>query len=179
MPKVLTNVKEDILKIARDTLINSGYDKISMRDIANQCGIATGTLYNYFKSKQEIIGCIISSDWDTMLRRLENSNKSDDESIIKLERIFNELTFFMNNTHNIWYENFIDTLDSMEICHVKDRRKILKNQLSKIIFGAIEEIKPVENVFLCNVLTTLFISFANDSNVCFQDLKPHVIKLLA
>lgn len=179
MPKILNNVREDILKVARDTLVTSGYAKISMREIASVCGIGTGTLYNYFKSKQEIIACILSSDWDMMIRRMENSNKINQEPIKKLEFIFTELAFFMNHTHNIWNENLIDELDMSELCTVKERKKTLNIQLSNIISGALKSNIAYENQdFLCELLAGLFLSFANEPDVCFEKIKPYIIKLL-
>lgn len=179
MPKILNNVREDILKVARDTLINSGYSKISMREIAVKCGIGTGTMYNYFKSKQEIITCILNSDWATMIRRMENSNKTNHESINKLEFIFTELSFFMNHTHNIWNENLFDELDVTQLCKAKERREVSSIQLSNIVLEAINKnICYEKDDFLSDLLTGLFLSFANKSDIEFEKLKPYIIKLL-
>lgn len=179
MPKILNNVREDILKVARDTLINSKYAKISMREIAVKCGIGTGTMYNYFKSKQEIITCILNSDWATMIRRMENSNKTNQDSIKKLEFIFIELSFFMNHTHNIWNKNLFDELDVDQLSKAKERRKFSNIQLSNIILGAINDsISYKKDDFLCDILAGLFLSFVNKSDVDFAKLRPYIIKLL-
>ena len=179
MPKILNNVREDILKIARDTLINSGYSKISVREIAVKCGIATGTLYNYFQSKQEIITCILNSDWDTMTRRMENSNKINNNSIQKLEFIFVELSFFMNHTHNIWYKNYLDKFDINQLYKMKERKKILSIQLSNLISDALNNnISYIKDDILCELLAGLFLFFANESTINFEKFKPYIIKLL-
>lgn len=178
MPKILNNVREDILKVARDTLINSGYAKISIREIAVKCGIGTGTLYNYFKSKQEIISCILNSDWDTMTRRIENSNKIDQDSIKKLEFIFAELNFFMNHTHNIWYKNYIDELDINQLYKMKERKKLLNSQLSDLISNALKsKTSYVKDDILCELLSGIFLFFANESGINFEKFKPYIIKL--
>lgn len=179
MPKVLSNVREDILKVTRDTLVKSGYSKISMREIAEKCGIGTGTLYNYFKSKQEIIAYILISDWDIMIRKISQSNKSCETSLKKLEFIFTELKYFMNNTHNIWNENFFDELDTSELVKVTERKKLLMVQISDAISGAMEGDESYKkDDLLCEILAGLFISFVNVSNVGFEDLRPYIIKLL-
>ena len=53
MPKIIEGVRENILNTARTMLFAEGYQSISIRAVAQACGIATGTFYNYFENKPE------------------------------------------------------------------------------------------------------------------------------
>jgi AcrR family transcriptional regulator len=46
--------REAILNIAREVFAEEGYSSASMSDIASRLGGSKGTLYNYFKSKEEL-----------------------------------------------------------------------------------------------------------------------------
>ena len=51
MPKRIENLKETILQHARQILLEEGYGALTMRAVAARCGIAVGTVYNYFPAK--------------------------------------------------------------------------------------------------------------------------------
>ena len=50
--------RELILRTARGLFSENGYDDTRTRDIAQAAGIANGTLFNYFKTKEDIVACL-------------------------------------------------------------------------------------------------------------------------
>ena len=64
MPKILTNMRQMLLDKTAVILKEEGYSHLSIRRIANECHVATGTVYNYFKSKDEMVAGIMIEDWD-------------------------------------------------------------------------------------------------------------------
>ena len=50
--------KERILRAARGLFAEKGYDATTTRDIAVAAGIASGTLFNYFPTKEAIVACL-------------------------------------------------------------------------------------------------------------------------
>lgn len=48
-------IKEDIIESARASFINEGYEKATLKDIADKADISVGNIYRYFKSKEEIM----------------------------------------------------------------------------------------------------------------------------
>src|SRR5688572_8218050 len=50
--------RERILLAARQLLNEKGYDATTTRDIAHAAEIASGTLFNYFPTKEAIIACL-------------------------------------------------------------------------------------------------------------------------
>ncbi len=49
-----------ILRTARRLFAENGYEATLTRDIAREAGIATGTLFNYFGTKEAIVACLAS-----------------------------------------------------------------------------------------------------------------------
>ena len=47
--------KRRIIRISRRLFLEQGYDKTSVRQILNKSGLSTGSLYHFFKNKEEIL----------------------------------------------------------------------------------------------------------------------------
>lgn len=47
--------KRKILKISRRLFLEQGYDKTSVRQILKKAGLSTGSLYHFFKNKEELL----------------------------------------------------------------------------------------------------------------------------
>src|SRR5690348_11986203 len=50
--------RQRILDTARRLFTDRGYDATATRDIARAAGIASGTLFNYFPTKEAIVACL-------------------------------------------------------------------------------------------------------------------------
>ena len=53
------NTKDEILKRATELFAQDGYNGVSVRTIARAAGITEGSIYNHYKSKQEILDDIL------------------------------------------------------------------------------------------------------------------------
>ena len=51
--------KNEILNITEELFVRKGFDKATVNDILNAVGIAKGTFYYYFKSKEEVLDAIV------------------------------------------------------------------------------------------------------------------------
>lgn len=180
MPKALNNVKDDILTAARKMLTEAGYVNLNMRTIASHCGIATGTLYNYYKSKQEIVGEILKNEWTMMLRRIDQGTKNNIETIDKLEVIYTELGALMNDVHNIWIDNSSSHIDGGELAEIKCGKDALMESLSQKVLSLIRDDRQNKDFnFISDVICRLFTSYCYKQNIAFEKLKPIISSILA
>lgn len=63
--------RDEILEAAGRLFSTKGYDKCTVNDILNAVGIAKGTFYYYFKSKEEVLDAIIDRVTETIVARAE------------------------------------------------------------------------------------------------------------
>jgi AcrR family transcriptional regulator len=72
-----------ILTAARKLFDRNGYAKTSMEDVAERAGLAVGTLYNYFRSKDDLLLAIMRREADRLVRIAEGilANPPDDPVI--------------------------------------------------------------------------------------------------
>ncbi|HUA35455.1 MAG TPA: helix-turn-helix domain-containing protein, partial [Candidatus Binataceae bacterium] len=59
--------EQRILAAARRLFDRKGYASTSMEEVAERAGLAVGTLYNYFASKDELLFAISRSDTEPLL----------------------------------------------------------------------------------------------------------------
>ena len=67
MPKIIEGAREKILVNAKKRLFENGYQHLSLREVAKESGIATGTIYNYFANKDYLIANIMLEDWEKVV----------------------------------------------------------------------------------------------------------------
>ena len=59
----LATSKEDILAASRELIRENGWAAVSIRAVASRCSVSTGTIYNYYGSKADLLGDTIESIW--------------------------------------------------------------------------------------------------------------------
>lgn len=94
MPKVTgaykASVRERIIQAAVESFTQTGYDKTKMDDIARRLGLSKGTIYLYFKSKEELFVAICEHN-------IKESDKEDAELFVKKENIVSDAEQIYNN----------------------------------------------------------------------------------
>lgn len=58
------SLRQKILDTARDLFVAHGYEGVTLRKIANAIEYAPGTIYSYFKDKDELIRALCIADFD-------------------------------------------------------------------------------------------------------------------
>lgn len=64
--------KAEILQAARELFLIKEYEKTTMQDVMNALGIAKGTIYHYFDSKEKLLEAVIMEMVDTHVSEIEN-----------------------------------------------------------------------------------------------------------
>ena len=63
MPKIIETIREKLLDEAKRQVIELGYSSMTIRSVATACGVGTGTVYNYFPSKDMLVASFMLEDW--------------------------------------------------------------------------------------------------------------------
>lgn len=105
MPKIIEGVRENILNTAKNLLFTEGYQALSMRTVANECGIATGTIYNYFENKEVLIANIMVQDWQIALDNMEKSVEAATSVWNGLDGIYHAILDFVSIYETIWTQS--------------------------------------------------------------------------
>jgi AcrR family transcriptional regulator len=84
------NRKEEILRTAMKLFAQKGYYATSMQEIAEQSGMAKGSIYNYFKSKEEMAVSIFRYHYDILFRKMKDI--ADDAALSAREKFEKQLS---------------------------------------------------------------------------------------
>lgn len=63
--------KNEIIDMSANLFVTKGYEQCSVNDILSAIGIAKGTFYHYFKSKEEVLDAVVSRVMDTILEKVK------------------------------------------------------------------------------------------------------------
>ena len=87
MPKIIKDVDKILRNCAMYLFIKYGYINVDMKMISEKSGIAVGTLYHYYKNKQQLYLSVLSESWEKTFIKLNEISTVDcttNEKIYKL-----------------------------------------------------------------------------------------------
>src|SRR6266481_294684 len=76
-----------ILQVAEEVLMEKGYYETSIEEIAARVGIAKGTVYLHFPSKEDLVFAIFEHDMQEFLQFVERTMSSSKSAREKMEAI--------------------------------------------------------------------------------------------
>jgi TetR/AcrR family fatty acid metabolism transcriptional regulator len=77
-----------ILDAALRTFVKRGYPKTKVAEIASEAGVAEGTLYNYFPSKEDLLLALFDEKWSGIVEEIKKKISRLDDPNKKLKAIF-------------------------------------------------------------------------------------------
>ncbi len=132
--------KEQILEAGKDVLLKKGIFKTRVEDITNYLGIAKGSFYTYFKSKDQLLEEIIDRVYEIRENELEellesNYNYREQIKIFIIKRFvissdnLNSHLILINLTRNLEHLTPVlrEKLLKIEILNRKFLKAIIKN----------------------------------------------------
>lgn len=101
MPKVIDGLQTAIMQSARKRLLSTPPD-FSLRAVAKDCGIAVGTIYNYFPDKETLIASVFAEDWIGILQETETDIRSAGSMEDGLRAVYAGLERFTQSHRSVW-----------------------------------------------------------------------------
>lgn len=102
MPKLIKDAKRTIIREAKRLLLRDGFSEFNMRTVAKNAGVASGTLYNYFPSKDYLIVSIMLEDWESALIRMEEQTPLAATATEGFSMIFQAIHDFADLYRTTW-----------------------------------------------------------------------------
>jgi AcrR family transcriptional regulator len=87
--------RRQIIEGARAVFLAKGFDAASMNDIARAAGVSKGTLYVYFKHKEELFEAIVEQECDAQAEGIFNLDPNDHDVEGVLTRLGNAYVRFL------------------------------------------------------------------------------------
>jgi len=147
----MNKTKKTIFESAIKVFSGSGYDGATMDGIAVNAGVAKGTLYYHFKSKEEIFKYIITEGMNIIIEQIEAATEKEEDSLVKLKALCRvQLSLVYENRD--FFKVIMSQLWGQEIRHLQIREvvRVYINIIEKHLKGAMDQgvIKKAETSFM-------------------------------
>ncbi|MEW9094505.1 MAG: TetR/AcrR family transcriptional regulator [Clostridiaceae bacterium] len=149
MPKIIKDIESKIFNASMDLFLKKGYKAVDMKMIAKECGIAVGTLYNYYPNKKELYISILQESWNDTFIKLDNVLQSSLLPKEKANEVINILYGDIENRQGIgkelWNDNIKDLSNDERVIEFKETlTKKIELSISKL--EKKEEFKEDKNI---------------------------------
>lgn len=152
--------KELILKASREIFSKTGFSAATIRQIAGAAGVAIGTIYIYFKNKDDILHELLSRHHE------EHNALFDKMSSLKPENAIN--FFYKDRFKNLSKLNNLISVFMFEVTHDKKLRGMIHknifekiNEQMKTFFKTAIEKKAIRDFKDIEVLSILMLSMVS------------------
>jgi len=96
--KKFTDKRAIILDAALKTFVKRGYPDTKVAEIASEAGIAEGTIYNYFHSREDLLLALFDEKWGMIIDEIRKKIRRIDDPNRKLKTVFaTVVTMFRKN----------------------------------------------------------------------------------
>ncbi len=166
MPKKIENAKELLLERAKELLEREGYERLTMRSVANAAGLGVGTAYNYFPSKNVLIASFMLEDWAVCLGKMNACTHSGIERVAFVYACLREFVAAHARLFND------DSAKTSYASAAADFHKPLRAQVAAVVL-------PVcgEDVFLAEFVAESLLRWLVEETP-FESLRPILEKII-
>lgn len=175
--------KEEIIEAAKKIIIEKGYKKTCVEDITNEVGIAKGSFYTYFKSKDSLMEVLLTEKEESFKRKLADAlkdTKNLDETVEHYIRHYltmptQDLEFVLVMLKMM---RNIDSIGTNVITRLEFCKKTRENEFIKILEDYIDEInaaskKDLERygLFVFGMIDIFYINYFLPAKNKFREFK--------
>lgn len=121
-----TEVKEKIVQAAITTFSKYGYDKTRMDDIAKSAKLGKGTLYLYFKSKEELFYAISENSIKELKEQLSKLFSKKEDLVHDAEKFYDQYRNLIHDSEKVSFEMIAESSRNPKL------RKALYEQRMKV-----------------------------------------------
>lgn len=171
MPKILENIREQLLTEARRQITERGYADTTIRSVASACGVGIGTVYNYFPSKDMLIATFVADEWRAYLDAMEALPCDEPEPLLR--GIYDALLRFAAANEKL----FSDAAAARQIASGSAvRHKLLRGQLAVLLLPLCQKQVPAAD-FTADFIAEALIGWSVE-RIPFETLYPVLEKVI-
>ena len=154
MPKILQNVREQLLAEAKKQVAEKGYASTTVRSVATACGLATGTVYNYFPSKDMLIASFMAEDWRRCLNAVKQQDNREPETLLR--QLFEMLHDFIQQHRTLFQDR-----DAAKVFATvfSERHKQLRDQVAETLLPICQTASVPDKAFLAAYIAEAMLSW--------------------
>ncbi len=175
------NKKGKILLAAQELFSDRGYHETTVEEIAKHAGVAKGTVYIYFESKEQLFKEVIKSGFKELTRILEEKLETTNDPLEKIRFIVETYFNYFDVNRSLFRPLMMGEIEIKKRPSQQKRRKYIENykknirRLAEIMEEAIQKgyFKPIDPLHLSLALAGImekFIFFGIEEGQSLKEL---------
>lgn len=172
MPKIIGNLKRSILDAGKAALFSKGFRDVTVREIADACHIAVGTLYNYFPSKENLLANVMLEDWLNIVGRLREEVQTVPCPSDGFRAIYEAVESFVQIYSPIW------SVRPGESERTEERHLMLVGQLMEPVRYLLDKFDCCQSPDPCRFIAETLLLVSCREGLSFDDVDVFLLKLL-
>ena len=155
MPKIIENVREQLVAEAKRQISEYGYANTTIRSVAGACGLGVGTVYNYFESKELLVAAFVFEEWKDHLAMMAQLPHTQPR--VLLRGIYDSLCSFAEKNKRLFSDE-----DAAKVISIgySPRHKLLRDQIAAFILPACRYAELDNADFTAQFVSEALISWA-------------------
>lgn len=154
MPKIIPNIREQLLNEAKKQIAEYGYGKTTIRSVANACNLGVGTVYNYFESKDMLVATFMVEDWQACMTQVKNQSSDNPKEV--LQSVYNALIDFTSKYQPLFCDKDAEKVFATVFA---ERHKQLRDQLVELILPACQQSSVSDKKFLAEYIAEALLTW--------------------
>lgn len=167
MPKIIENLENNILEQAKIELFDKGYANMTMRSVADACGIAVGTVYNYYKSKDILVAKIMLIDWNKIIDEIKVNCESSKDIHEGFKFMYDGVVKFVELYDVVWTQYGKDISIRREMPVQFDW---LITQLANILDEILIRCHGEDDEYICTFLAEILLNAATKKDFEYENI---------
>ncbi len=157
MPKIIENIREKLLTEAKRQVREQGYSSMTIRSVATACGVGTGTVYNYFPSKDMLIASFMLEDWMVCIETISKGMAQADDVKDALYCMYQELLKYKEKYQLLFND---ENAEAGYNASFMKRHQLLREQLAEPIKAWTHNQDRVDDKFLAEFVAENMLTLA-------------------
>lgn len=150
--------RQELMDTAEQLFLERGFESVLISDIVTRLGVAQGTFYYYFRSKDEVLAAILERKWDRFAGGLRATIDPIDSPVAKLQVVLGAL-FRPQDDEKGGLQYFRSSNDAAERWHgVFDQiritklypiiQEIVREGIAQGVFGPLQHPDEITEILL-------------------------------
>lgn len=169
MPKIIENLRAQLLAEARRQIACQGYAGTTIRSVASACNVGVGTVYNYFPSKEMLVAAFMYEDWKQQLDAM--AALPADQPEVLLRGIYDALCSYAASHRDLFTDSGAAKAMTLGFA---PRHQMLRQQLAAFILPSC---RAEDKAFTAAFIAEALISWAMEGTP-FDTLYPLIGKII-
>lgn len=147
------NRKQFILDCAEQIILKDGLSTLSIASVSKKTKLAVGTIYIYFKSKEDILAHLTIKSREILLQKFIESTHSKENALDKIEELL--LTFYSFYKENPFYNQLVSFYETNSGLQETEELRQASYKITKLVVDIVKYGK-VQNTIRHSINETEF-----------------------